>query len=147
MTRSTSPHRSKRHRRTMLILYHKHPTSARTRFLRFAHGGICDCGPLPPEADLTPPPALCTHPLLVLRAAAMNLGLPDDGLMPNASFRCGLRIGSHEEQVHLGQFAGIDPPIDQVTACGARFVDLVQARGQPPIELKLLRMAYEHVLG
>jgi len=131
----------------MLILYHKHPTSARTRFLRFAHGGICDSGPLPPEAEVAPPPALCTHPLLVLRVAAMKLGLADDELIPNARFRCGLRIGSREEQVHLGQFAGIDPPIDQVTACGARFVDLVQARSLPPSELKLLRLAYEHVLG
>lgn len=131
----------------MLILYHKHPTSARTRFLRFSHGGICDSGPLPPDADLAPTPAVCTHPVLVLRAAAAKLGLPVDGLTPDASFRCGLRIGSREEQVHLGQFVGIDPPIEQVAARGARFVDLVQARSQPAIELKLLRMAYEHVLG
>ncbi len=131
----------------MLILYHKHPSSARTRFLRFAHGGICDSGPLPPGTELVPPPALCTHPVMLLRTAAARLALPSDGLVPDASFRCGLRIGSRDEQVHLGQFTGIDPPLERVEACGARFLDLVQARSQPPMELKLLRMAYEHVLG
>lgn len=131
----------------MLILYHKHPTSARTRFLRFAHGGICDSGPLPLDAVLAPPPTLCTHPRMVLRAAAAHLGLPADGLAPNARFRCGLRIGNREEQVHLGQFAGIDPPFEQVEACGAQFVDMMQARRQPELELQLLRLAYEYVLG
>lgn len=131
----------------MLILYHKHPTSARTRFLRFAHGGICDSGPLPQDAELAPPPTLCIHPAMPVRAAAAGFGLPTAALLPDASFRCGLRIGSREEQVHLGQFAGIDPPFEMAEACGARFIDLVQARRQPPVELKLLRMAYEHVLG
>lgn len=131
----------------MLILYHKHPTSARTRFLRFAHGGICDSGPLPSDAELASPPALCTHPVMLLRAAEARLGLPTDGLVPDASFRCGLRIGGQQKQVHLGRFEGIDPPFAIAESNGAQFIDFVQARRQSPVELTLLRMAYEHVLG
>ena len=41
-----------------LILFHKQSTSARTRFLRHGHGGICTLGPLPTGPDWrNPPPA------------------------------------------------------------------------------------------
>jgi hypothetical protein len=32
-------------------------------------------------------------------------------------------------------------------AAGAEFIDLTAARGLPRVELELLRLAYEHVLG
>lgn len=131
----------------MLILYHKHPTSARTRFLRFAHGGICDQGPMPQDAELAPLPTLCAHPAMLLRAAAAQLDLPTDALASDPGFRLGVRIGERVEQVQLGHFVGIDPPLLQVAARDAEFIDLVQARRLPPLELSLLRLAYEHVLG
>lgn len=131
----------------LLILYHKHPTSARTRFLRFAHGGVCDSGPLPADAELVAPPDVHTHPAMLFRAAAARLGVPADALVPDTGFRCGLRMGAEEEEVHLGHFTGVDPPFAEVDAQGAGFIDLVQARRQPAAELQLLRLAYEHVLG
>ena len=131
----------------ILILYHKHPTSARTRFLRFAHGGVCNSGPLPADAELVPPPTLHTHPAMLLRTAAAELGMPADALVPDTGFRCGVRMGAQDEEVHLAQFTGVDPPFAEADAQGATFIDLVQARRQPSAELLLLRRAYEHVLG
>lgn len=132
----------------MLILYHKHPTSAWTRFLRLAHGGICDTGRIPPEAELAPPPKLSTHPAMPLRSAAERLGLTADELVPDVGFRCGLRVGDAVEQVHLGHFVGIDPPFAAAAAVNAEFIDLVQARKVlVPAELALLRLVYNHALG
>lgn len=132
----------------MLILYHKHPTSARTRFLRLAHGGICDTGRVPADAELAPPPKLSRHPAMPIRSAAERLGLPVDALMPDVSFRCGLRIGDSVEQVHLGCFVGIDPPFAVADAIHAEFIDLIQASGVlVSAELALLRLVYDHVLG
>jgi hypothetical protein len=131
----------------MLILYHKHPTSARTRFLRLAHGGVCDSGLVPRDAELAPPPRVATHPAMLLRAAADRLGLCPDVLEADLGYRFGLRLAGEVEQVHLARFIAIDPPFDAAEAIGAAFIDLVEARGLPPIERSLLRLAYEHVLG
>jgi hypothetical protein len=46
---------------------------------------------------------------------------------------------------HVSQ--AIDPPLETARAQGNSFIDLTQARGLPPIDLALLRRAYEAILG
>ncbi|MCF7991112.1 MAG: hypothetical protein K9M02_11780 [Thiohalocapsa sp.] len=132
-----------------LILYHKHGTSARTRFLRLAHGGVCGPDALPAGAELgaDEAPAVLTHPAMLLRAAEERFHLPRGSLEPDGGFRCSVSDDGETTEVHLAHFTAIDPPFAAVDAEGACFIDLTQARGLPAVELALLRRAYEHVLG
>ena len=47
----------------------------------------------------------------------------------------------------LARFTAIDPPFSAAEQLGGAFIDLTQARGLPPLELDLLRRAYEVILG
>ncbi|TVQ90327.1 MAG: hypothetical protein EA400_06410 [Chromatiaceae bacterium] len=140
-----------------LILYHKQSTSARTRFLRHDHGGICGPTPLPASARLesaSPPSAVTdsagtvlTHPAMMLRGAEADLQLPRGSLVADPGFRCRLCTDTDIGEVQLGRFTSTDPPFAAAKAAGASFIDLIQARGLPALEMQLLRLAYEHVLG
>jgi len=134
-----------------LIMYHKQSTSARTRFLRLAYGGVCGFDPLPCLAELAAddlaPSKVVTHPASLVRAAEVQLGLPAGSLEPEPGFRCRVSSGDGETEVFLARFTAMDPPFETATAQGGAFIDLTQARGLPPVELNLLRRAYETILG
>jgi hypothetical protein len=132
-----------------LILFHKQSTSARTRFLRLGHGGICTFGPLPHTARLAEPAsgAVTVHPASWLRATESSLALPAGSLEAEPGFRCTLRTAEGDTQVLLARFTAIDPPFSAAERLGGAFIDLTQARGLPPLELDLLRRAYEVILG
>ncbi|HCS90377.1 MAG: hypothetical protein N838_11760 [Thiohalocapsa sp. PB-PSB1] len=135
-----------------LILYHKQSTSARTRFLRHGHGGICGIDALPEDALLDPTrgdddSTLTTHPGMLLRNAENRLKLPRGSLESDLGFRCRVVADDTAGDVHLAHFVSIDPPFEAAHHVGAAFIDLTQARGLPSTELELLRLAYEHVLG
>jgi hypothetical protein len=134
-----------------LIMYHKQSTSARTRFLKLAYGGVCGFAALPPEAMIDEAPGasakVVTHPAAVLRDAEVHLGLPSGSLEAEQGFRCAIAVGARRTEVFLARFTSMDPPFETASAHGSTFIDLTQARGLPPIELELLRRAYERILG
>jgi hypothetical protein len=134
-----------------LILYHKQATSARTRFLKLSYGGICAFEPLPEPSELVPPGegpgSLVSHPARLVQAAEQRLGLALGGLEPEPEFRFRLRGADGETEVLLARFTAIDPPFESASAAGGNFIDLTQARGLPPLELVLLRLAYEQIMG
>jgi len=133
-----------------LIMYHKQSTSARTRFLRLAYGGVCGFEPLPKLSELAaedPPTKVATHPAALVRDAEQRLGLPAGGLELESGFRCRVDSAGEATQVFLARFTAIDPPFEVAAAQGGAFIDLTQARGLPPVELQLLRRAYEAILG
>ncbi|AGA89669.1 hypothetical protein Thimo_0833 [Thioflavicoccus mobilis 8321] len=134
-----------------LIMYHKHPTSARTRFLRLPYGGICGFAALPPQAELDVEPKgvakVSWHPAAVLHAAEAELGLANGSLEIEPGFRCVVCTGDDTTEILLARFTDIDPPFAMAEALGGNFIDLTQARVLPPIELSLLRHAYELILG
>ncbi|MGD2020717.1 MAG: hypothetical protein PVJ47_06665 [Thiohalocapsa sp.] len=143
--------------RLHLILYHKQRSSARLRFLRHAHGGVCTPGPLPADAVVQRHPCdaetsadggrLQLHPGMLLRATEANLGLPRGCLEPDAGFRGHVCSADGCAAVRLASFTNLDPPMAAAASVGATFLDLTAARGLPAAELALLRLAYEHVLG
>ena len=134
-----------------LILYHKQSTSARTRFLRLGYGGVCAFAPLEVAAELMPPGqsrgTLIAHPAAVVRPAEQRLGLPLGSLEPEPGFRCRVRGPEGETEVLLARLLTLDPPFKTAAAQGGAFIDLTQARGLPPVELAMLRLAYELILG
>lgn len=134
-----------------VILFHKQATSARTRFLRFDHGGVCGPQALPAGAEVMDErpsgEVLAQHPGAPVQQAARELGMAPDSLAALGEFREWVEVGRESLPVFLAGFTTIDPPFDQVAAKGAAFIDLTQARGLPQAELQLLRRAYEVLLG
>jgi hypothetical protein len=88
-----------------------------------------------------------THPASVVREAETRLGLPNGSLEAEPGFRCKVAAGDGRTEVFLARFTSIDPPLEAARAQGNSFIDLTQARELPPIELALLRRAYEAILG
>jgi hypothetical protein len=130
-----------------LILFHKQKTSARTRFLRFADT-VLAFGPLP--ASAAPAATVGTvrpHPAAHLHAAEQRLGLPAGSLEPVSDFSVDLDTPEGVVPVLLAGFTSIDPPFAAAEAIGGRFVAITEARGLPPVELELLRRAYEVLIG
>jgi hypothetical protein len=109
-----------------LILFHKQKTSARTRFLRFADT-VLSFGPLP--------------------VAEERMALPAGSLEVIADFQMDMETADGTVPVLLAGFTSIDPPFAAAEAIGARFAPITEARGVPPVELELLRHAYEVLIG
>lgn len=127
-----------------LILAHKQSTSARVRFLCFAHG-ISAFEPLPQLSsfdEATPAPQVVHHPSVYLRAAEARLGLPDGSIKHESEFVATVQTPDELIVVSLAVFTSIDPPFAAVEAVGARFIAITEARHCSEVELGLLRHAY-----
>lgn len=127
-----------------LILVHKQSTSARVRFVCFAHG-ISAFEPLPSGAsfdETAPAPQVVHHPAVYLRAAEVRLGLPEGSLRQEPEFIAIVQTPDEDIEVYLAVFTGIDPPFSAVEAIGARFIAITEARSLSEAELDLLRHAY-----
>ena len=130
-----------------LILVHKQKTSARTRFMRFAET-VLAFAPLPSSARLAEAVgAVRPHPAPHLQAAESRLSLPAGSLEPVPDFSFDVATPDGVVPVLLAAFTSIDPPFAAAEAVGGRFVAITEARGLPPVELDLLRKAYEVLIG
>lgn len=124
-----------------LILYHKHPTSARVRFARF--GNTLLAAHLPTEAVA----GLARHPGPLLSQVAERLGLPAGALRIDPGFSTELVAPGGTLTVRLGEFTAIDPPFAPLEALGGRFVALTELHGIAATERDAMRAIYEHILG
>lgn len=132
-----------------VILYHKHFTSARTRFLKYHYNSVLAFEPLAKLAQLSaqPPPKTMVHPAMALKRVEKHLGMTADSLKPEAEFQHYVEVPGEPVQIILAGITSIDPPFDIAEQVGGEFIDLMQARGLPQVELELLRCAYELVVG
>lgn len=131
------------------ILFHKQSTSARTRFLRLAYGGVCAPDALPGGVMLgegAPAGNLRVHPAAAVTYLQNWLGLSSGGLEAEPEFRMWLDTGDGQLPVHLLRFTDVDPPFEVAERVGASFVPLTETRGLPPVELALLQEAYRVIL-
>ena len=127
-----------------LILAHKQSTSARVRFLCFAHG-ICAFAPLPLLSSFdedAPVPQVVLHPGVYLRPAEERLGLPEGSLKQETEFVATVQTAEEPIAVNLALITTIDPPFAAAEAAGARFIAITEARNCSDVELGLLRRAY-----
>lgn len=134
---------------TRVILYHKTPTSGRTQFLKFSHGGVCGPEPLPFPAELMPQPeenTLTLHHAQLINNVADTLGLAQDLLEPETDFHEWVDVVGGPVQVFLLKFKGMDPPFKLAQQFGGAFIELSAAQGIGSVELELLRSAYECVM-
>lgn len=132
-----------------LILVHKQKTSGRLRFLRLPHGTVAFT-PLPPLSSLiedAAPAQVVHHPAVFLKAAEGKLGLPAGSLAHEPEFQATVDTPDGPVAVHLASFTTIDPPFDEAAALGGKFIAITEAAGGMPVEMDLLRYAYEVLLG
>ena len=84
---------------------------------------------------------------MLVRNAEGRLGLPTGSLEHQVDLRCHLKGADGEIDVFVARFTDIDPPFAAGASIGADFIDLTEARHLTRLELALLRLVYEHVLG
>lgn len=143
-----TPIRSNHSMAYRVILYHKHPTSARTTFLKFAYHSICAFEKLPSLAQVVDYHAdTLLHPATVLSEVEKKLGFAPDLLKAEGEFLHTVEAPGEKIQIILAAITSMDAPYDIAEQNQAQFIALTQARGLPDVELELLRHAYELVLG
>lgn len=132
-----------------VILFHKHHTSARTRFMKLSHNSVLAFEALNPLAQLVETPAemAMLHPAYAVKEIESQLGLTADMLEPQGEFIEVVDVPGSMVQILLTAITTIDPPASLVEKVDAKFIDLTEARGLPDVELELLRKAYEFILG
>ncbi len=131
-----------------LLCFHKQGTSARTRFVRWPHGMLA-FEPLPAGARLLDEKSAVVrrHPADVLADAAARLGMPSDALRAETEFDAVIATPEGEVPILLVHFASLDPPFAEVEKHGGKFIAITEARDVSPLELQLLRKAYEILIG
>lgn len=132
-----------------ILLLHKQKTSGRLRYMRLPAGMLC-FEPLPEDSSLfssETPHAAAIHPAGFVRQTEEKLGLPPDSIEAVTDFHCWASGPDGDIPILLGGFTSIDPPFAAAEALGGKFINITEARGVAPIELDLMRRAYEHVLG
>lgn len=132
-----------------VILYHKQSTSARTRFLRYAYDSVCAFDAIPMPAQIVEDEGCKTviHPAAILRRMERHLDFPADCLKAQGEYHLVVEASCGKLQIILARITTEDPPFEQAAKSKTRFIDLTQARDLPPVELELLRHAYELILG
>lgn len=129
-----------------LILCHKHASSARTVFVRFADGGPCGPAPLQ-QAAAVAPAAAAPAPASVLAALSAQLGLDPASLTWEDEFDGCVKFPDYTVHVLLARFITHDPPAELLARLGASFRAITDFRGRDATEMGLLRQAFEVLVG
>lgn len=133
-----------------VILYHKHPTSAMTRFFKLEQGVLV--GRLLPQLarvvtdEGVSPAAVVPHPGAIAAELEQWLSMPAGSLEVDADYAELVEVPGAVVRIFLIRFTTIDPPFDAAAAVNAAFVPLTQTRGLPQVELELLRSAYVAIM-
>ncbi|WP_455212466.1 hypothetical protein [Kaarinaea lacus] len=137
---------------TRLILFHKHPVSARMHFLYFPHGGVCAFKPLPKLAAIVEHneatnSELVIHPSTISNWGEQQLGLDPGALQTEAEFCERVEVPNSEITVYLAGFEGHETPDEQLEQFDAKFISLMECVGIAPVEMLLLQKAYGVIMG
>ena len=142
---------------TRLILFHKHPMSARMHFLYFQYnekrGGVCAFKSLPKLASPVntskniQSKSLTIHPAAIKTWGEQQFGLDSLSLQVEPEFCEHVEVPNGEITVYLAGFEGNEMPVESMQKYGARFVSLMECVGIAPVEMLLLQRAYAVIMG
>jgi hypothetical protein len=138
--------------KTRLILFHKHPVSARIHFLYFSHGGVCGFKPIPKLAsivdeDLEDRNDVVIHPTTIASWAERKLNLEFGALQIETEFFERVEVPKGRISVYLAGVKGYEIPDEVMQKNQAKFVSLMECVGIAPVEMLLLQKAYTVVMG
>ncbi|MDD2767991.1 MAG: hypothetical protein PHT19_04620 [Methylococcus sp.] len=134
------------------LLYHLHPVSSRLLFLRHASGSVLSPRPLPflsspiedeDEGQVLPP----VQQLKLGMQIHAGLGLEPGTLLVEREFLRRAEIPRAVVNIHLARFLALDPPHHEIRLQGGEFRPLTELHGGHPVEMTMLRWAYEFLLG
>ncbi len=132
-----------------LIMYHKHPSSGRTLFLRL-NGTVCHFANLSPQATIadyqTGAEQVFEYPPTLLTDAEARLGLTSGTLVIDRELTAKVTEADRLLDIYLARFKVTDPPFEQIAALDGKFIAITEARSLPPAELELLRLAYSVIM-
>lgn len=133
------------------LLFHLQPISARLLFLRHASGSVLAPDPLPllssPIEDDAPAPKLDLIQQLILGMRLNSgLGFEPGMLVVEPGFLRRAEIPRAMVDLHLARFTSLDPPHREARLKGAQFCPITELRGGHPVEMAMLRWAYEFLL-
>ncbi len=134
------------------LLFHLQPISSRLLFMRHASGSVLTPRPLPflssPIEDDAPAHSLDLMQQLTLGIQLnTHLGFEPGMLVVEREFRRRAEIPRAVIDVHLGRFTSLDPPHADVQIKGGKFCPITELQGGHPVEMAMLRWAYEFLLG
>jgi len=137
---------------TRLILFHKHPVSARMNFVYFQNGGVCAFDPLPKLAAIMDKSegnsGMTIHPATISNWGEQQLGLEPGTLITESEFCETVEVPKGEITVYLAGFKGYEMPAEAaLKPHNARFVSLMECVGIAPVEMLLLQKAYGVIMG
>jgi hypothetical protein len=137
---------------TRLILFHKHPVSARMNFMYFQYGGVCGFEPLPRlsalvESDKTLKSGFHAHPAVLSAWGEEKLGISRGALSIEAEFCETVEVPTRDITVYLAGLDGYEIPDPEKWRYPARSRNLLECVGLPPVEMLLLQRAYTVVMG
>ncbi|MEG3438393.1 hypothetical protein V0288_14780 [Pannus brasiliensis CCIBt3594] len=127
-----------------VILYHKHPSSARTLFLR-VNGTVCLFDGLPEHAGGAESSEEIDSEIdrSIVSPAERRFGLPEGSLEIEREFLAAIETEKTPIPTYLARFTGIDPPAGSIEG---EFISITQARTLPATELRLLQLAYDFIM-
>lgn len=133
---------------TRLILYHKHPTSARVQFLRL-NGTVCQFDGLPSESKVAESSLEGKVAIGLDEAIAQieqKLSLSAGTLKIEPEFWAKVDSSEDAINVYLAEFTTTDPPEQQMAEIEGKFIALAEGRRLDPTELELLRLVYSFLM-
>lgn len=131
---------------TRLIVYHKHPSSARTLFLNLK-GTVCLFEGLLESSEVTvPPPEMETAASSLITATEEKLGLASGSLEMQTEFVAEVDSEQKHISTYLARLTSLDAPLAAVAQADGSLISITEARGLPPAELNLLRLAYSFIM-
>lgn len=132
-----------------LILYHKHPSSGRTLFLRLGET-ICQFEGISSVSHVVEKHLgenQVTEDLSeLLTDGEQRLGISKGSLEIDRDFNVIIDDSDTPIQVYLARFTTLDTPKEQLAERGGKFIAITEARRLPPTELELLRLAYSAIM-
>jgi hypothetical protein len=132
---------------TRLIVYHKHPSSARTLFLNLK-GTVCLFEGVPESSEVTvPSPEMETAAAQsLITATEARLGLASGSLEMEGEFVAEVDNEQEHISTYLARLTSLDAPLDAVAQADGSLISITEARGLPSAELNLLRLAYSFIM-
>ena len=135
-----------------IIIFHKHPVSAKVRFLRQAYGGICGFDSLPKLSSIIEDDAqseqdnVVTHPLQITHEAEKYLSLEKDSLQLENEYQQRVEVPDGVVSIYLAGIKGHDTPDQKLEENNTQLQLITEMRGLIPVEMLLLRRAYEVIM-
>ncbi len=132
-----------------LILYHKHPSSGRTLFLRL-NETVCQFDGISASSRVVESHVggnqVKDDLSDLLADAEQRLGISSGTLQIDREFNVVIEDAGTPMQIYLARFTAIDPPQERLAEQAGKFIAMTEARRLPPTEQELLRLAYTAIM-